>query len=257
MPPKKDKGAPVDQNHVQLREIVERISGEQQILRDRVGKVEKTLSEHEKSILAMKKELNDIRRQTTKVCIVMYGRDVPERRARENPLEIFLTQVQRKFGMTLDAKEISVCHRRGQKGDLIAKFTHFGIGSSYDRLLRRHNNWNPNENIRIYISPLLTAYDEKIRFYCAKIKECGGIQQWRVGPSGKICIKMIGLNEFKPINDFDEIEKLITTEVRKKIDTANVKRAEARANRRRNRRTQADDVTLDPTPSEEEMDTIS
>ena len=197
-------------------------------LTQRVAALEEKVDAREKDLNEIKRCLNDLKRQYSKQGVVMYGDSLPPRSPRENCLTIFREQTARKFNISINVEEVAVCHRR-QNGSLIAKFTKFGPGSSFERLVKRHENWNPKPNIKIYVTILLTRYDDKIRFYLSKAKKCGTISNYRVERSGRVSILRKEAEGYKPVNTFEEIGDVLTEEVMTEVGKANTQRDKRRA----------------------------
>lgn len=204
----------------------------------KIKKVDERSRNNENSIIAIRRQILDIKRQVTKVCVTMYGRDVPLRSRGEIPLNLFLDCVHRKYGLILDKREIAACHRRGNGRDLIAKFTHFGPESSYEKLTKRHYNWDLNKEVLIYISVLLTPIDEKIRFYASKMKGCKLITNYRTERSGRISICRLNSSMYQPINEIKEIEDLLTDQVLEEITKHNKDRNRVRRDKKKEARGQ-------------------
>lgn len=200
-------------------------------------KVTELSKKNEGDISTIKKQIVDVKRQVSKVCVVMSGTDVPSRAQKENPTEIFCNLAYKKYKIEINPAEIAVCHRRSNGRDLVAKFTHFGPGSSYDRITRRFGNWNGVDGMNIFITIMLTPYDEKIRFYCSQLKRKKLIQNFRTERSGRISVLRLEEDNYKPVEEFEEIKELLTDELIKEIEDFNKQRNQRKKARRTNKGT--------------------
>lgn len=194
----------------------------------RLSAVEEKQKVEEEKLKKLEIDLNDTKRQVSKICVVLSGRDVPIRAPNENCRRIFAESVMRKYGLIVVDEEVSVVHRRAD-GSLIAKFLRFGPNSTYEKLVKRHLNWNPKREVHIYVNILLTKYDQKIRFYANCCKKAGTIDSLRTERSGKISIRITALDNFKPVHAFDDLREFITPAVTAIVEEANDARRRRRA----------------------------
>lgn len=203
----------------------------------KMAKVNELSKKNEGDISVIKKQIVDVKRQVSKVCVVMSGTDVPSRAQKENPMKIFCDLAYKKYRIEINPAEIAVCHRRMNGRDLVAKFTHFGPGSSYDMITRRFGNWDGVVGMNIFIRILLTPYDEKIRFYCSQLKRKHLIQNFRTERSGRISVLRLKEDQYKPVDEFEEIKELVTDELIKEIEDLNKQRNDRKKTRRKNKGT--------------------
>lgn len=165
----------------------------------------------------------------SKICVILSGRDLPRQSAHEDCLKVFIETIKMKYSIDLEAQDIAVVHRRSD-GNLIAKFIHFGPGSSYKRLIKRHDRWNPQPNVQVYANVLLTKANRKIRFYVSRCKTAGTIDAYQTERSGRISIKAMALDmEYKLINSFADMRTFITSAVMDLVNQANEERRQRRA----------------------------
>lgn len=198
-------------------------------LHERLKKVEETQEKHNEALKRFEIEINEVKRQVSKVCIIMGGPDLKPRLPKEDCANIFVSEAHRKYGIAINKEEMAVCHRR-KDGSLIAKFNKLGTDSSYNRLIKRHGAWNPNPSIRIQANVLLTPYDLKIRFFANCCKKAGTIEAFRTERSGKISIKTLLDDNFRPVNKFEDITEFITPEVTAEVNKANAERRKRQRN---------------------------
>ena len=201
----------------------------------RVSKAEARLNALEKKKEELVDQLNDIKRQNCKVCVVLGGEDLPARTEGENPKMIFCESIARKYGLRVDSEVDLVTVHRRPKGDLIGKFGKTAPGSNFHQLAHRRGkgNRNPKPELRIYANVLLSSFDNRVRYYASLAKKCGVIHFFETLPSGKIMVlidddKKPGEKKMIPITNARDVKLLLTEEVIRMIKIRPIKNKETR-----------------------------
>jgi len=186
----------------------------------RASKLEVRLDKLERKVESIVDQLNDLKRQSCKVCVVLSGDDLPKPTEGENPTKIFCDSVKNKYGVRIDEKADLITVHRRFRGSLIAKFGKTGPGSNFNRLAHRRGQGcrNPHPELRIYANILLTPFDEKIRYYASLAKKCNVIYFYETLPSGRIGVLIDDANKpgekkMLQITTAKDVKILLTDEV--------------------------------------------
>ena len=231
---------------------------------DRVTKSEARLDEVEKKLAVIVDDLTDIKRQSSKICVVLGGSDLPPRSTGENTMNIFCEAVEEKYGIRINKREdLATVHRRA-KGDIIAKFVKTSPGSNFDRLAHRRGagNRNPLPELKIFANILLSQFDDKVRYYASLAKKCGVIYFYEVLHSGKIGVliddaKKPGEKKMFTITKASDVKVILTEAVVKmiKIRPTKNKKSPNQANIRGDQEDEEMDIALLNDPATEDTTT--
>ena len=236
MPPKKDPAIDeIKQNQSDVNKKLEEQDKRLKSLEVRINKNELAVKEMERSIQVINGQMTDLKRQHSKSCIILNGKDLPRRTQDEDPTAIFIKQVWRKYAVRITEDELAVVHRTGS-GGLIAKFNKFNEGSGYYSLAVRRGkgSMNPNGHINVYANLMLTRYDAKVRFYAAIAKKHGTILFYEQLLSGRIGIvvpdpKEVGKTKKIAVDDFEDLKPFLTAPVLQEVEEKNKQRKQRRS----------------------------
>jgi len=202
----------------------------------RMNALETKVEAIEESHNRITKDLEDLRRQQTKVCVSLTGKDLPKRSVGEDPVKIFVQKIQEKYDIHIKHDELATVHRQSN-GGLLARFIKHHIGSGYHRLVVRRGRGerNPNSNLTVFANILLTRHDARLRFLAATAKRVGTILFVETLLSGKIGITVNapGTDRKKniTINEYQDLKPYMTEEVLKEVEKANKERRRRRNGR--------------------------
>lgn len=187
----------------------------------------------------IKMQVVDAQRQTAKYCVILGGKSLQKRKDREDTVRIVVEAVQEKYGIRIDPLEMSDVHRLPNSEEVIIKFNCRLMGGSYDKMVRRFNNWQglPNKkNYDIYIRQYLTDYDRTIQNVLLTLKKKKIIESLYAAQSGRLAYKQKDDKVAKTVETIKDIQHLITEEIWKEATTIKPTGTTSSAKRRHDRR---------------------
>jgi len=150
----------------------------------------------------LEEEQTEIRRQSYKRNLVLYGRGIPPPQPQEDPRKIFCKLVSDNFGLDLKTEALAQCHRLGRS--IVAEFLWRGRFSLFEMILEASQRTR-HANVRAAIH--LQGRDRHYLNKAATLKKSGKIQSFKVNPtSGKVQVmrdgKIYVINKEKDLDRF-------------------------------------------------------
>ncbi len=204
------------------------VGGLMEMMDGAVGELKEGLKE-------AKEDIADLKRQNSKSCGILKGPDLPKRVIGENVVEIFRKTILKKYNIQVSRDDMSACHRL-PNNNIIARFIDLKEGSVFDRLVRRFQNWNPNEDIRVDFSMQVTEYDGTIRSILGLLKKNGKIQTYNTSSSGKQRFRIDKNKNWITVTSLEEALNMLEPEEKEKFIAKESEFYLNRSQKRRDRR---------------------